>query len=93
MTVSPTIKIIIIAALVYSCQDTGRLDKSNKEQAKKNIQLLDGATLQLFKTWNYTQRGGELWSKSADDSADFICWYVPSPDSPKIKSSRIAITG
>lgn len=85
MTLRTTIIILSIAGLLYSCDNTNRNDKNFEEQANKNIQLLDTATLQFLQHWDYGQRGKiQFWSKLSGDSSIYNCSFYPSVDTPKL---------
>jgi len=90
MALRSTIKILIIAVLLYSCY-SNHDDKKFEEQAYKSIHLLDTTTLRYLQNWDYGQRGeAEVWSKILGDSSIFICFYYPSPDKPRLRTYRIA---
>ena len=90
MTIRTTINILIFSALLYSCLDNKRSDKGFEDQANKNIQLLDTATLQFLQHWDYGQRGQiQFWSKLSGDSSIYTCSFYPSVDTPKLSINGI----
>ena len=65
MTFRTTTIFLSIADLLYFCNNTKRDDKNFEEQANKNIQLPDTATMQFLRHWDYRQRGKtQFWSNT-----------------------------
>jgi hypothetical protein len=90
MTFRATLILFLIAAFLPSCNNAKRDDRKFEEQANKDIQLLDTATLRFIQNWDYVQRGkASFWSKISGNNAPYNCSFYPSVDTSKLSVYQV----
>jgi len=75
--------LIILTLLILnliSC-DSGLSDKEIEERATNITEVLTEKNIDIFKKWNFTLRGVEIWTKQKNDSIIFQCFYSNKQDS------------
>lgn len=78
--------ILLISGLsIISCFDSSYSDRNIESRAQAIVDRLDNDSINIFKEWNYTQRGKlNYWSKIVSGEQLYSCTYSKETDTTKL---------